>query len=137
MTPQEIFDTAVLGVLEQGAPSTHNGRCLYRSPTGTKCAVGMLLDDETAEKADRVNGTASGIVTLVAGYYDIFPEWVIEHVRLLEDLQRAHDVGASDDCDAEAYIKTFAKRARGVGRAYGLSVAAISDWLAERGLSMA
>lgn len=49
-TPQEIVDTVIPLMVEQGCPSVHEeGFCLYRGPNGTKCAAGFFLTDEEAE----------------------------------------------------------------------------------------
>lgn len=46
-TLQEIFDTAYLGLIAQGAPAVDSDySCKYRTPDGLKCAVGMLIADE-------------------------------------------------------------------------------------------
>lgn len=41
MTNQEAFNKAYLGLIRQGKPSHDGVRCMYRSPEGMKCAVGM------------------------------------------------------------------------------------------------
>lgn len=47
MNKQEMFDTAVLGILNQGGISiSEDGICLYRNPNGRKCAAGFLIPDE-------------------------------------------------------------------------------------------
>ena len=50
MTPQELFDTALLGVIAQDACSynTEGGevQCLYRDGKGNKCAAGQLIPDD-------------------------------------------------------------------------------------------
>lgn len=44
--PQITFDTVVAGLRKQNARSVgENGGCLFRSPSGNKCAVGMLVPD--------------------------------------------------------------------------------------------
>jgi hypothetical protein len=47
MTPQEIFDRSVSGLIKQGARSVdYKNTCLYRSPCGNRCAIGLLIPDE-------------------------------------------------------------------------------------------
>jgi len=51
MTNQEIFDTAITGVLAQGAYGYSDDGCVYYDPTtGNRCAVGLLLPVETADR---------------------------------------------------------------------------------------
>lgn len=45
MTQQEIFDKVSSHLLTQNAKSEDDGACLYRSPTGLKCAIGALIPD--------------------------------------------------------------------------------------------
>ncbi len=46
--PQVTFDTVVTGLRKQNARSVSENkhRCMFRSPDGLKCAVGMLITDE-------------------------------------------------------------------------------------------
>lgn len=51
MTNQEIFDTAITGLLAQGAYGYSDGGCdYYDRETGNRCAVGLLLPVETAKR---------------------------------------------------------------------------------------
>ena len=62
---QEIFNAGVLGVLKQGAYSSINGICEYRSNVGCKryaCFIGHSLTACQAEAPERTNraGERSG-----------------------------------------------------------------------------
>lgn len=47
MTKQEVFTKIVTGLRTQGRKSeSSSGDCLYRGPDGTKCAAGMVIEDE-------------------------------------------------------------------------------------------
>lgn len=51
MNPQEIFDTVVKHLREQGGPAHDNESCAYRAPDGRKCAVGCLIPDYLYHKS--------------------------------------------------------------------------------------
>lgn len=86
MNKQEIFDKVYMELLKQKVPSMHNGRCLYRGPNGTKCAIGHLIPDELYDE----------IFNRVSLLY--LPQKVKNHIGIEEDpdffgsLQGAHDV---------------------------------------------
>lgn len=97
MTPQQILDTAYLGLKAQGKKSLHRFRefaCAYRGKDGTKCGVGMLIDDETGKLWDYM--TSSGIVHILSNAGDSkisgVEPWMVENIGLLVDIQLAHDV---------------------------------------------
>ena len=48
MTNQQIFDASVSALLTQGSKSwgVERGGCAYRGDGGTKCAIGILMDDD-------------------------------------------------------------------------------------------
>lgn len=85
-TKQEVFDKVVNHLRTQGCKSADsNGRCLYRGPNGTKCAVGCLIEDSdyTESLEDR---TVSFLVenTHVLDNYK-------EQQNLLARMQTIHD----------------------------------------------
>ena len=88
MTPtaQDVFNTAALGMLTQGAKSISlDGRqCVYRGPDGRKCGAGFLLTDEEATKADTENCEDASICV-------VCPPRLKQHVDLLSDIQSCHD----------------------------------------------
>lgn len=112
-TLQEAFDTAYLGVLRQGRPSrsspgSSGPKCLYRGPDGLKCAMGFLIDDETARKNE---GRGAYRIAHVLG-------WSTRLCDLADCLQTAHDkasVGGS-------FLPLFKDRAVLVAEQFGLTV---------------
>lgn len=87
MEAQEIFDKVYHHLKKQGAAcrAKTSARCFYINGN-MRCAVGVLLPDEIAHKADEFGG----------GVYQIKKEGLLpvelhEHVALLGDLQGAHD----------------------------------------------
>lgn len=89
MTPQEIYDAALLGIRKQGRFSTDGlGVCMYRGPEGIKCAAGHVLTDEEVA----VIGEGWSIIDAQHS----IPEQLKPHVSLLQELQRTHDEAAMD-----------------------------------------
>lgn len=90
MNSQEIFDTTYDAIMAQGKPSIgKDGICKYRGEGGTKCALGFLIDDETAQKWDVFGGI------LDVTYKTPVPDWVTENLSLLRDIQDVHDNAAN------------------------------------------
>lgn len=96
-TAQQVFDFVVGRILEQGVASIIDGNnCLYRSPTGLKCAFGHLILEEDYPA---VLGEDGGEI----GSLNAFSERTIQklgwkneaHKDLVRDLQLAHDSAAA------------------------------------------
>jgi hypothetical protein len=102
MTPQEIFDTVVNHLRQQGARSVltqerilqldlADGTCAYRAANGYKCAAGALIQDE--EYAPEMEG--KNIAFIIRGFGYDPPISLIDrlypHLELINKLQRLHD----------------------------------------------
>jgi len=91
-TPQELFDTVLTAIREQGRPSMDiNGRCQYRGPNGLKCAAGQLIPDEKYKPvmdSDTLNGFGRDFIKRYQ-LDDLEP-----HVDLIWYMQAAHDEAA-------------------------------------------
>lgn len=112
MTLQEIFDKSVGQIIKQGVLSRKaNGMCAYRGDGGMKCAVGALMDDETAEEADALDPEYGADIWSVveAGLLKGFDR---DELTLMYDLQDAHD-GAFD-------ISSFKDRAERIAKQHRL-----------------
>lgn len=113
MTPQEIFNKSYLGLLKQGckaAEDDYGNGCMYRTPEGHACAVGLLIDDETAEEWDHYGGVKSVIEKLG----NDAPEWLVDNQRLLCEMQSAHDLSPIYKADfLENIREAFARIAEG------------------------
>lgn len=85
MTPQEVFDTSIRKIIDQGGPAVNTavGGCRYRTKDRA-CAVGVLLTDE--EYTLDMEGEAAYELVSV---YNI--QRLIPHRPLLTELQMAHD----------------------------------------------
>ena len=91
MTLQEIFDISAGQIIKQGGLSKKaNGTCAYRGDGGMMCAVGALMDDETAEAADALDPVNGSDIWKVsdAGLLKGFDS---EELELLAELQGEHD----------------------------------------------
>jgi hypothetical protein len=86
MTAQEIFDTVVTHLRTQKAKSIDGDFCVYRSPTGLKCAVGCLIPDDVYH-VDMEGECAS---TMIAARSNELGH-LRDHQELLDRLQLVHD----------------------------------------------
>jgi len=140
-TAQEVFDTAVGGVLKQGRPSVSpdsDWACRYRGADGTKCSFGHLIpDDGYARLATRLRDPESwSMPQLVASLADMQVIDLLPHVdlagrgpSLLSELIRAHDdaVMSERGNQPEPFLAVFRKHARDVAQRYGLSTAVLDQ----------
>ena len=89
MTRQEMFDKAYRGLAAQSfRPSKKegpSGDCVYRGPNGMKCAVGFLIDDETALRMEGYGQIKNCFECEIAMPFDR------KDVEFLSSLQDAHD----------------------------------------------
>lgn len=86
-------------LVEQGRPSTlPNGSCRYRGEGGTKCAIGMFLSDEDAERHEGQSPMALEMKPIFGhlGHCDLI---------LLRDLQNCHDTASKNPRDFVANLK--------------------------------
>ena len=91
-TDQEIFDRVAEHLLKQGERSAA-GVCMYRSPTGLKCAVGCLIPDSRYSlELEELGVTREPVweVMKELGYKE-------SQVSLLSELQWIHDGGDPDE----------------------------------------
>lgn len=105
MTEQEIFDTVLTHLREQGEAATSAGdSCRYRGANGTACAVGCLIPDELYDPLIEGLGVGRIIEAVVPDYrqdqtQELLPVFAriknhigAEHLPLLNELQEAHDM---------------------------------------------
>ncbi len=94
MTPQEIFDTVVVHLLQQGKQSKSHV-CLYRSDDGLKCAVGALIPDSEYDPAMEF----AVIYPFHCSNSTPIQSWAQSNypndLKLLNRLQKLHDNGPS------------------------------------------
>ena len=99
MTNREAFDKVKEHLLTQMAISRDENSCLYRSPDGLQCSVGVLIPDDVWEEMKKdftpsetievVNGCAvTDLVVLSKTAKDFFSD---VNVIMLRGLQVIHD----------------------------------------------
>lgn len=93
MTAQEVFDTAVTGVINQGGPALAMATrsCRFRGDNGRKCAVGWLISDEDYDP--RMESFT--FPTLLEAYPETLRD-LVPHQKLLKELQLSHDAMLDD-----------------------------------------
>ena len=105
ITRQEAFDTALTHLRVQGRRAVDEvGRCMYRTKTGLKCAIGALISDD--KYSPHLEGMSVGesevYVTFNANKSDI---------EFYVDLQDIHDDSIIDFLfSLEKSAKEFAVR---------------------------
>lgn len=120
MTPQEIFDTALNGVIKQGRKSVNqDGDCAYLSVEGMRCGVGHLVPEDVARSLDTFQSD-----TRIASILDrhqgreLVPAWMVQNRCLVEDIQDAHDMAEA----GPSFIDDFVARMKYVAQTRGLKI---------------
>jgi RNA processing factor Prp31 len=118
-TAQELFDKAYLGIIAQGRPAmTDTKGCAYRTTDGLKCAVGFIIDDETAriwDKFGSIEDVQEGLLSLE----ERLPEWAETHFDMLVEMQTIHDYCSYVEQEFISYYKYEMSK---VAEKYGLKV---------------
>lgn len=99
MTPQEIFDMALKGIREQGAPGVDaGGACVYMSPDGKACGVGYIMTAQEriwAMTEDDSGGQGEAIGDLIRAVEEMkeptLRPFFVDNLALLVEIQHAHD----------------------------------------------
>jgi hypothetical protein len=100
LAAQEIMERVSLHLITQGEPAkNYDGDCVYRDDHGRKCAVGCLIpDDRYDPEMDREGTALSTAIDSIKDMFPVFEELGFhDHIDLLEDLQRVHDVSDPDE----------------------------------------
>ena len=107
MNTQELFNKAVGGIYEQGEQSLDaEGACRYHGENGTKCAIGMLIDDTHYKPA--MEGCTIRSEEIRSAVEDsIGRELMLEELHLLIDLQNMHDGAHAWHSAEEGFKKYF------------------------------
>lgn len=95
LTEQSIFDTVYRHLLTQRKKSqvgvgTGLHTCVYRSPSGLKCAIGCLFTDEEYKPDMEANTNFGGDVDALIEH-NMLPERLIPFSYFLLELQDIHD----------------------------------------------
>lgn len=118
VSSQAVFDATVIHLFQQGQQAIANQICLYRSPNGMKCAVGVhIRDDEYSEKMEN-----KMVINLKDA--NLLPSRLIPHLKLLIDLQDFHD----DSDNWRENDRTFKNKLKAIAEKYRLSSTIIDEW---------
>lgn len=97
---QAILESTTMAIVTQGGPSveptpdSYGLTCVYRSPSGRKCAIGHLIADEFYEPC--LEGkTVTMIYQVIERSLQV--KLCPEDIAFLNCLQQAHDVVAPSD----------------------------------------
>lgn len=135
MTPQEIFDAAVGGLIAQGRPAYYwddGVHCLYRDEQQQKCAFGQLIPDDVY-RSDMENKSAMQVINDTPRLEAMFPG--MPQKQLVTALQLAHDNAAMYEGGGidtpiretppsdEEWLELFKRNARNVAAQFHLSAA--------------
>ncbi len=88
ITLQSIFDKAWQAfVIEKKNPAFRDGRCWYLTPCGRRCAIGLSLPDDVAEKL-KSKEMSFGQVVRENDFCELFDQDVVGRFRSsLDDFQ--------------------------------------------------
>jgi hypothetical protein len=126
MNAQLIFDVVLYGIRAQGGPSSNGiGGCYYRTESGRRCAVGMWISD--ADYHPVMEGkTVDTLIEASECKSEDFavkvPGWFREHLPLLRDLQKAHDLSTGDSRlqSDELFLREFESKMCSLASKYNL-----------------
>jgi hypothetical protein len=86
MRAQEIFDTVATHLFTQGRRAINDiDRCLYKTDSGLKCAVGCLIPDDMYSSKMENND----LITIIDRY--TLPKYFARNQDMLSRLQTIHD----------------------------------------------
>lgn len=120
MSLQEMFDANWNHFVVDGADRSYDAEapgpyCRYRGPNGTKCAVGLLINDDEYDPAIEMIGSINSLIAEEVLVFKQDPENAHE---LCEHLQDVHDgIGPNEDVQAE-----FKRGLTAVARVFGLTI---------------
>ncbi len=100
-TAQELFDKSATHLLTQMEKSSmprnrglaHDDKCMYLHPSGTKCAIGCLLNDDDCRTLDDGDETDIGGLFSheIVQFPELLPDKRGDAQTLLQELQECHD----------------------------------------------
>jgi hypothetical protein len=93
-TANEIFAAVCIHLAQQKRESavieSGSRSCRYRNENGDRCALGIFIPDDAY--SPKMEGC--DVYGLVKSYWRL-PEWISDHVGLLDTLQQCHDYATS------------------------------------------
>lgn len=135
MKAQDIFDKVANHFKTQGVPAVGTYKlsadqsnyanvetttaCVYRAEDGKKCAAGVVIPDYVYRK-----GMEGKSISGVIGEFTV-PAYINKNIRLLADLQDAHDESYNRNLRLDS--KYAAEKLRAVAVTFSLDSSAV-DW---------
>ena len=116
LTAQEIFDTVVQHLASMKEQAVYDDKCSYRTPTGERCAVGVLLSDD---EVPHLNGDVAQLHSR-----GVLPERLVPHIALLGNLQHVHD----DDWSWDNNKRNMYENLTMVSEEFGLDSALVTKY---------
>lgn len=132
-TLQEAFDKSYLHLVKQGKPAIDHtiggelgsGRCRYRAPDGSKCAIGCLIPDELYRPDLEGSNIqylhhhhCGGDISELLGLRDQSSLSFLSHLQLIHD-----DLGAASD----DFVEKWKEQAGALALSHGLTVPEVTE----------
>ena len=96
MTLQELFDYAIVKLVEQGKQCSAATFCLYADGKGNHCGIGWLLDEDNS----KLMAARKTIRNLASSEFDAcIPIAILHNLDAAEDFQDLHDFSGIDEID--------------------------------------
>ena len=113
-TKQDVFNEVWTKITAQGRASMMDGACVYRGDDGSACAIGCLIDDETAQRLP--NWAVDEIEP------ELLPDWMRPMQYFLGAIQTAHDFATPIDGLTPPFLSEFHRRMRAIAASENLTV---------------
>lgn len=131
MNQQQAFDLTVKWLARQGhAAMNIIGNCVYRGEGGTRCAVGIHIPDDVynLDMDYGIDGDSS-VHSLIKGWGNVIPSYIIEYQSMFDDLQRAHDNNnwMKEWTKTTAHRRVMHEALSGIAVKYSLSTTVLDD----------
>jgi hypothetical protein len=106
---QDVFDKVATHLLKQGRRSLSHDTfgCVYRGKEGTKCAVGVLIDDEHyRSELERRDVSDTKVLCAVGNSMGVsLMDMTPLHISFLQALQECHDFVTDSHFEQEIKFK--------------------------------
>ena len=117
MSNQELFDEVYKRIVAQGRGAINETTrdCLYCTPDGARCGIGIMLPDDH-EIIQHAEDFADDSVQEILCRFPDLEEILGNDLMFLASLQTAHDWAAK----TPSFVEVYKGRMRGVAKSFGL-----------------
>lgn len=92
MNPQEVLDSVVLHLLTQNERAEGPCGCLYRAPSGLKCAIGgLIVDEHYSPDLEHKYPHEAEVAEAIAKSLKVERAFTMQELNFLRNLQKVHD----------------------------------------------